>query len=27
MPPYVMSDEDLAQLTSGMVDSIRAYRG
>lgn len=27
MPPYVMSDADLAQLTSGMVESIREYRG
>lgn len=27
MPPYVMSDEDLALLTSGMVESIREYRG
>lgn len=27
MPPYVMSDTDLAQLTSGMVESIREYRG
>ncbi|WP_228050678.1 adenosylmethionine--8-amino-7-oxononanoate transaminase [Pontibacterium sinense] len=27
MPPYVMSNEDLALLTSGMVESIREYRG
>ena len=27
MPPYVMTNEDLALLTSGMVESIREYRG
>ena len=27
MPPYVMSNEDLALLTSGMVESLREYRG
>ncbi len=27
MPPYVMSDAELDQLTSGMVDGIRHYRG
>lgn len=27
MPPYVMSDSDLALLTAGMVDAIRSYRG
>ncbi len=26
MPPYVMSDEDLEQLTSGMVESVAEYR-
>lgn len=27
MPPYIMTNEDLALLTSGMVESIREYRG
>ncbi|MCV6590212.1 MAG: adenosylmethionine--8-amino-7-oxononanoate transaminase [Marinobacterium sp.] len=27
MPPYVMSDEDLQQLTTGMVSALRTYRG
>ncbi|MCP4598070.1 adenosylmethionine--8-amino-7-oxononanoate transaminase [Neptuniibacter sp.] len=26
MPPYVMTDEDLEQLTSGMVESVAEYR-
>ncbi len=27
MPPYVMSDADLEQLTTGMVDTLKSYRG
>jgi adenosylmethionine-8-amino-7-oxononanoate aminotransferase len=27
MPPYVMNNEDLEHLTTGMVDSVMAYRG
>jgi len=27
MPPYVMTDDDLQQLTRGMVDALRVYRG
>jgi adenosylmethionine-8-amino-7-oxononanoate aminotransferase len=27
MPPYVMNDDDLAQLTTGLVESIAEYRG
>ena len=26
MPPYIMQDEDLATLTSGMVESVAAYQ-
>lgn len=27
MPPYVMNNEDLKHLTTGMVDAVMAYRG
>ncbi|MGB0204469.1 MAG: adenosylmethionine--8-amino-7-oxononanoate transaminase [Neptuniibacter sp.] len=27
MPPYVMNNEDLEHLTTGMVESVMAYRG
>jgi adenosylmethionine-8-amino-7-oxononanoate aminotransferase len=27
MPPYIMDDSDLQQLTSGMTEAIKAYRG
>jgi len=27
MPPYIMQDDDLNQLTTGMVDAIANYIG